>query len=119
MTSSWKIVKRHGLLLRGACEVVVELAIFRVGGKASHSEGASRLKENKVAFMGGRENSWLPHLSNGDVVSSFEEVNIGIHLRLRVPRLSLYPSYFTCLYIEIAFVLDVIYMLRLSCAHLA
>jgi len=112
-------VKRPGLLLRGACEVVVELAISGVGGKASHSEGASRLKENKVAFVGGRENSWLPHLSNGDVVSSFEEVNIGIHLRLRVPRLSLYPSSFTCLYIVIAFVLDVIYMLRLSCAHLA
>ena len=30
MTSSWKIVKRPRLLLRGACEVVVELAISRV-----------------------------------------------------------------------------------------
>ena len=38
-TSSWKIVKSLGLLLRGACEVVMELAIFGVGGKASHSEG--------------------------------------------------------------------------------
>ncbi len=99
--------------------MVVELAISGVGGKANHSEGASRLKENKVAFVGIRENLWLPHLSNGDVVSSFEEVNIGIHLRLRVPWLSLYPSSFTCLYIVIAFVLDVIHMLRLSCAHLA
>ena len=27
VTSSWKIVKRPGILLRGACEVVVELAI--------------------------------------------------------------------------------------------
>jgi hypothetical protein len=25
LTSSWKIVKMHGLLLHGACEVVVEL----------------------------------------------------------------------------------------------
>ena len=49
--------------------MVVELAISGVGGKASHSEGASRLKENKVAFVGIRENSWLPHLSNGDVAS--------------------------------------------------
>ena len=31
--SSWKIVKRPGLLLRGGCEVVVELAISGVEEK--------------------------------------------------------------------------------------
>jgi hypothetical protein len=30
VSSLWKILRRHGLLLRGACEVVVELAIFGV-----------------------------------------------------------------------------------------
>jgi hypothetical protein len=30
LTSSWKIVKRSGILLRAACEVVVELAISGV-----------------------------------------------------------------------------------------
>ena len=30
VTSSWKIVKGPGLLLRGACEVVLELAISGV-----------------------------------------------------------------------------------------
>jgi hypothetical protein len=30
VTSSWKIVKGPGLLLRGACKVVVELAISKV-----------------------------------------------------------------------------------------
>ena len=43
VTSLWKIVKRLRLLLRGACEVVVELAISGVGGKASHSEEALTL----------------------------------------------------------------------------
>ena len=33
VTSSWKIVKRPGLLLRGACEVVLELAISGVEEK--------------------------------------------------------------------------------------
>jgi hypothetical protein len=31
--SSWKIVKRHMLLLRGGCEVVVEFAISEVEEK--------------------------------------------------------------------------------------
>jgi hypothetical protein len=30
VTSSWTIAKRNGLLLRGACEVVVEIAIYIV-----------------------------------------------------------------------------------------
>jgi hypothetical protein len=33
VTSSWKIVKRPKILLRGACEVVSELAISRVDEK--------------------------------------------------------------------------------------
>ena len=33
VTSSWKIVKGPGLLLRGACEVVLELAISGVEEK--------------------------------------------------------------------------------------
>ena len=39
VTSSWKIVKRPGLLLRGACEVVVELAIFGVEEKLAIWKG--------------------------------------------------------------------------------
>jgi hypothetical protein len=33
VSSSWKFVKRHGLLLRGDCEVVLELSIFGVEEK--------------------------------------------------------------------------------------
>jgi len=40
VTSSWKIVKRPGLLLRGACEVVVELAISGVEEKLSIRKGS-------------------------------------------------------------------------------
>jgi hypothetical protein len=39
VTSSWKIVKRHGLSLRGSCEVVVELAISRVEEKLTIRRG--------------------------------------------------------------------------------
>jgi hypothetical protein len=39
MTSSWKIVKRPGLPLRGSCEVVVELAIFGVEEKLTIRRG--------------------------------------------------------------------------------
>jgi hypothetical protein len=38
-TSSWKIVKRPGLSLRGSCEVVVELAISRVEEKLTIRRG--------------------------------------------------------------------------------
>ena len=37
--SSWKIVKRPGILLRGACEVVVELAISGVEEKLAIRKG--------------------------------------------------------------------------------
>ena len=37
--SSWKIVKRLKLLLRGACEVVVELAISGVEEKLAVRKG--------------------------------------------------------------------------------
>ena len=39
VTSSWKIVKRLGLLLRGACEVVLELAISGVEEKLAIRKG--------------------------------------------------------------------------------
>ena len=39
VTSSWKIVKGPGLLLRGACEVAVELAISGVEEKLSIRKG--------------------------------------------------------------------------------
>jgi hypothetical protein len=39
MTSSWKIVKRPRLPLRGSYEVVVELAIFRVEEKLTIRRG--------------------------------------------------------------------------------
>lgn len=69
VTSSWKIVKRPELLLRGACEVVWILP-SPGGGKASH-------KERALIFVRGLgeegEPSWRsgglrgnPHLSNGD-----------------------------------------------------
>ena len=45
VTSSWKIVKGPGLLLRGACEVVLELAISGV--------------EEKVAIRKGPYPSWV------------------------------------------------------------
>ena len=41
MTSSWKIVKRPELLLRGACEVVLELAISGVEEKLAIRKGPS------------------------------------------------------------------------------
>ena len=39
VTSSWKIVKRPGLLLRGACDVVLELAISGVEEKLAIRKG--------------------------------------------------------------------------------
>ena len=39
VTSSWKIVKGPGLLLRGACEVVLELAISGVEEKLAIRKG--------------------------------------------------------------------------------
>jgi hypothetical protein len=39
VTSSWKIVKRPELPLRGSCEVVVELAISRVEEKLTIRRG--------------------------------------------------------------------------------
>ena len=45
VTSSWKIVKGPGLLLRGACEVVVELAISGVEEKLT-------IRKGPLSFMG-------------------------------------------------------------------
>ena len=39
VTSSWKIVKGPGLLLRGACDVVLELAISGVEEKLAIRKG--------------------------------------------------------------------------------
>ena len=39
VTSLWKIVKRPGLLLRGTCEVVLELAISGVEEKLAIRKG--------------------------------------------------------------------------------
>jgi hypothetical protein len=39
VTSLWNIVKRHGLSLRGSCEVVVELAISGVEEKLTIRRG--------------------------------------------------------------------------------
>ena len=39
VTSSWKIVKRPGIPLRGSCEVVVELAISGVEEKLTIRRG--------------------------------------------------------------------------------
>ena len=44
VTSSWKIVKRPELLLRGACEVVVELAIYGVEKKLA-------IRERPLSFV--------------------------------------------------------------------
>jgi hypothetical protein len=40
MTSSWKVVNRHGLFLRGDCKVVVQLAISEVEEKLTIREGS-------------------------------------------------------------------------------
>ena len=55
VTSSWKIVKRPGLLLRGACEVVVELAISGVEKKLTIRKGLFLRgigSENRVSLRG-------------------------------------------------------------------
>ena len=62
--SSWKIVKRPGLLLRGSCEVVVELAISGVEEKLAIRKGPipswDRLGEEG-------EPSWNPTPLHSDV----------------------------------------------------
>jgi hypothetical protein len=54
MSSSWKFVKRHGLLLREACQVALELAISGVEEKLAirRSHIFVRGKEKKVEFRG-------------------------------------------------------------------
>ena len=55
VTSSWKIVKGPGLLLRGACEVVVELAISGVEKKLAIRKGLFLRgigSENRVSLRG-------------------------------------------------------------------
>jgi hypothetical protein len=57
MTSLWKTVKRHGHLLHGVCELVVELVIFEMEEKLairerllSFVELAWRIRRAFVAF---------------------------------------------------------------------
>ena len=45
VTSSWKIVKGPGLLLRGSCEVVLELAISGVEEKLA-------IRKGPISFVG-------------------------------------------------------------------
>ena len=45
VTSSWKIVKGPGLLLRGACDVVLELAISGVEEKLA-------IRKGPISFVG-------------------------------------------------------------------
>ena len=55
VTSSWKVVKGPGLLLRGACEVVVELAISGVEEKLAIRKGLFFRgigSENRVSLRG-------------------------------------------------------------------
>ena len=75
VTSSRKIVKRPGLLLRGACEVILELAISRVEEKLAIREMAIILRgigsEKKVSLRG----IWeilrgIPHLCNVTYLTS-------------------------------------------------
>ena len=55
VTSSWKVVKGPRLLLRGACEVVVELAISGVEEKLAIRKGLFLRgigSENRVSLRG-------------------------------------------------------------------
>jgi hypothetical protein len=65
VSSSWKFVKRHRLLLHGACEVVLELAITGVEEKLAirRSPILVRGKEKKVSLGGVRGSSMVTHTS--------------------------------------------------------
>ncbi len=95
VSSSWKIVNRPGLLLRGACEVVVDLSISRVEEKLAISKGPipswDRVGEEGEPLWRVRNPLWNLTPLQRDVAPFPKVVNTGIHLRLRVPRLSLYP----------------------------
>jgi hypothetical protein len=58
VSSSWKFVKRPMLLLRGACEVVLELAISGVEEKLNiiRSPNFMKSSEKKVRFC----SVWVP-----------------------------------------------------------
>jgi hypothetical protein len=62
VTSSWKIVKRPGLSLRGVCQVVVELAISGVEEKLTIRRGPSFVGDSKkkVNLRGIQEPLWVP-----------------------------------------------------------
>jgi hypothetical protein len=58
MTTSWKVVKTPGFLLRGAGEVVVELAISKVEEKLKVVLTLWRGSEKKVSFRSVWGPSW-------------------------------------------------------------
>ena len=109
--SSWKIVKILGLLLRGACEVVVELAISGVEEKLAIRKGPipswDRLGEEGEPSWRVRNPSWNLTPLQCDVAPFPKVVNTGIHLRLRVLRLFLNRSLTCVVYLVIAFELEV------------
>jgi hypothetical protein len=71
--SSRKIVKRTGLLLRGAFEVVLELAISEVEEKLTIRKGSLSFvglaRRRRRDFVALGNPSWDPHLSKRDVPS--------------------------------------------------
>ena len=109
--SSWNIVKRPGILLRGACEVVVELAISGVEEKLAIRKGPipswDRLGEEGESLWRVRSPSWNLTPLQHDVAPFSQVVNTGIHLCLRVLRLFLNQSLTCVVYLVIAFELEV------------
>lgn len=67
VTSSWNIEKSPGILLRGACEVVVELTISRVEEKLAIRKCSivlcGRGLERKVILHGMRGTFVVTHIS--------------------------------------------------------
>jgi hypothetical protein len=70
VSSSWKYVKRPGLLLHGACEVILELAISGVEEKLAirRSPIFVRGKEQKVR-LGGIWGSFVVTCTSPTVIS--------------------------------------------------
>ena len=60
ITVIWKIVKRPRFLLCVDCEVVLELAISRAGGKASHKKKGPNFVEGLGEEGELSQRSWCP-----------------------------------------------------------
>ena len=126
----WRVVAFVALYLRasGCCGVCLKLDTWAIApslyGFGDHPQGSlsgsrislwwERLEENTVALVA----FWSALcLHTAPTESSTRKgVNFRIHRRLLVHRLLLNPSFFTyALYIVIAFMLDVLYIV---CYHL-